>query len=146
MSAWLVFSIVALIFFIIEIYTPTMFFINFSFAAIVCALLGIGTNNYNILIPIFTVLSILFILFLRPFLNINPKRDKEHSFESQYINQIATAITDITEFSGRIKIYDENWEARLSDAASADIKKGSKVTIIRHNDLTMYVEKKGKKS
>ena len=144
MSAWLVFLIVAVIFFIAEIYTPAMFFMNFSAAAIICALLGIGTDNYNILIPIFTALSILFILFLRPFLNINPKKEKEHSFESQYINQIATAITDISEFSGRVKIYDEDWEARLANADSPEIKKGSKVTIIRHNDLTMFVEKKGK--
>ncbi len=145
MSAWLVFLIVAIVFFIAEIYTPIMFFMNFAAAAVVCALLGIGTDNYNILIPIFCVLSILFILFLRPFLNINPKKEKKHSFESQYVNQMATAITDITEFTGRIRIYDEDWEARLATPDSPEIKKGSKVTIVHHDDLTMYVEKKGKK-
>lgn len=145
MSAWIVFLIVALIFFIAEIYTPTMFFLNFSVAAILCALLGLGTDNYNILIPIFSILSILFLLFLRPFLNINPKRQKEHSFESQYIGKIATAITNITAFSGRIKIYDEDWEARLNNENDDEIKEGSKVIIIRHNDLTMFIEKKGKK-
>lgn len=117
---------------------------NFAAAAIVCALLGLGTDNYNILIPIFSVLSILFILFLRPFLNITPKKEKQHSFESQYIGKIATAITEITEFTGRIRIYDEDWEARLATPNSPEIKKGVKVSIIRHDDLTMYVEKKGK--
>ncbi len=145
MSAWLVFLIVAIIFLIAEIYTMSVFFLNFSIAAVLCALLGIGTDNYNILIPIFSVLSILFILFLRPILNINPKKDKEHSFESQYINQIATAITDIGAYSGRINIYDEDWEARLDEEDAPEIKKGSKVTIVRHDDLTMYVKKKGKK-
>lgn len=144
MSAWLVFLIVAIIFLMAEIYTMTVFFLNFSAAAVICALLGIGTDNYNVLIPIFCVLSILFILFLRPFLNINPKKDKEHSFESQYIGKIATAITEINEFSGRIKIYDEDWEARTNDENAPIIKKGAKVTIVRHNDLTMFVEKKGK--
>lgn len=144
MSAWLVFLIVALIFLIAEIYTMTVFFLNFAAAAVICAVLGIGTDNYNILIPIFCILSILFILFLRPLLNINPKKDKEHSFESQYIGQIATAITEITEFSGRIKIYDEDWEARTTNSDAPIIKKGTKVTIVRHNDLTMFVEKKGK--
>ena len=67
MSAWLVFLIVAIIFLIAEIYSMTMFFLNFSAAAVVCALIALGTENYNILIPIFAVLSILFILFLRPF-------------------------------------------------------------------------------
>lgn len=145
MSAWLVFLIVALIFLIAEIYTMTVFFLNFSVAAVICALIGIGTDNYNVLIPIFCVLSILFILFLRPFLNINPKKDKEHSFESQYIGQTATAITEINAFSGRIKIYDEDWEARTTDEEAPAIKKGAKVTIVRHNDLTMFVEKKGSK-
>ncbi len=145
MSAWIVFLIIALVFFIAEIYTPTMFFLNFAVAGVVCAILALFTGNYNILIPIFTVLSIIFILFLRPLLNINPCKEKEHSFESQYIGKMATAITDITAFTGRIKIYDEDWEARTANEAAPEIKKGSKVKIIRHNDLTMFVEKKGKK-
>jgi membrane protein implicated in regulation of membrane protease activity len=69
----------------------------------------------------------------------------EDSIDSQYINKIATATTNITAFSGRIKIYDEDWEARLLSEDAPEIKEGSKVKIIRHNDLTMFVEKKGKK-
>lgn len=145
MSAWLVFLIISLIFFFVEIYTPTMFFLNFALAAVICAIFGIFTDNYNLLIPIFVILSIVFILFLRPLLNINPKKAAEKKFESPYIGQQATAITDINAFSGRIQIYDENWEARTADESLPDIKKGTKVTIIRHDDLTMFVEKKGKK-
>lgn len=145
MSAWIVFLCVAVIFFIIEIYTPTMFFLNFSLAAAICAFLAIFTANYSILIPIFVILSILFLLFLRPLFNIDPKKEAKTSFDSQYINKQATAITDITAFSGRIKIYDEDWEARLASEDAPDIEKGSKVKIIRHNDLTMFVEKIAKK-
>lgn len=145
MSAWIVFLIISLICFIAEIYTPTMFFLNFAIAGIVCTVLALLTDNYNVLVPIFTILSILFILFLRPLLNINPKKEKEHTFESQYIGKVATAITDINAFSGRLKIYDEDWEARTTNESAPEIKKGSKVTILRHDDLTMYVEKKGKK-
>ncbi|MBO5039185.1 MAG: hypothetical protein J6C85_07025 [Alphaproteobacteria bacterium] len=145
MSAWIFFLILALIFFIIEIYTPTMFFLNFAIAASFCGFLGIFTDNYNILIPLFAILSILFLLFLRPFFNINPKKNKEHSFESPYIGKQATALTNITAFTGRIKIYDEDWEARLASEDAEEIKQGAKVNIIRHNDLTMYVEKKEKK-
>ena len=72
-------------------------------------------------------------------------KHKEKSFESQYVKQQATATTDISFFSGRISIYDEDWEARTLSEDAPEIKKGSKVTIIRHNDLTMFVEKKGKK-
>ena len=144
MSAWIVFLCIALLFFIAEIYTPTMFFLNFAFAGIVCSLLSLATDNYNILIPIFTVLSIVFILFLRPILNINPEKLKEQSFESQYIGKTATALTEITAFSGRLKIYDENWEARVKNE-TVSIPEGSKLKIISHDDLTMYVEKKGRK-
>ena len=145
MSAWIIFLIIALVCFIAEIYTPTMFFMNFAIAGIVCAILGLMTDNYNILVPIFTILSIIFILFLRPILNINPKRDKEHSFESQYIGKIATAVSDISAFSGRLTVYDEEWEARTATEDAPEIKKGSKVKIVRHDDLTMFVEKKGRK-
>lgn len=145
MSVWIVFLIIALIFFIIEIYAPTMFFLNFAIAAAVCAVLGIVIENYNILIPIFVILSILFLLFLRPLFNINPQKMAKHSFESPYIGKDATAITDINAFSGRLKIYDENWEARTLNEDAPEIKEGTKITILRHDDLTMYVEKKTRK-
>ncbi len=145
MSAWIIFLIIATISFIAEIYTPTMFFLNFALAGILCSIISLITDNYNVLIPIFTILSILFILFLRPIFNINPNKEKTQSFESQYIDKIATAITDINAYSGRLKIYDEDWEARTLDEEKPEIKKGSKVKIIRHTDLTMYVEKKGRK-
>ena len=145
MSAWLIFLIVGMIFFIAEIFTPTMFFLNFAAASAICAFLGIFTENYNILIPVFSIFSIIFILFLRPLLNINPQTEKTKSFESQYIEKIATATPDINAYSGRITIYDENWEARTLSEDAPEIKKGAKVKIIRHNDLTMYVEKKGRK-
>lgn len=145
MSTWITFLIIAVIFFIVEIYTPTMIFMNFSFAAIICAVLGIFSDNYNVLIPIFVILSILFLLFLRPLFNINPNKEKENKFESQYIGKQATAITNINAFSGRIKIYDEDWEARTISEDAEEIKKGAKVNIIRHDDLTMFVEKKGAK-
>ena len=80
MSAWIIFLIIALICFIAEIYAPTMFFMNFALAGVVCALLGLLTYNYNILITIFTILSIICLLFLRPLLHLNPKHDKEHIF------------------------------------------------------------------
>jgi membrane protein implicated in regulation of membrane protease activity len=145
MATWLVFLIVGLLFFIAEIFTPTMFFLNFSAASVICAFLGIFIDNYNVLIPTFAILSIIFILFLRPLLNINPRKQKEDKFESQYVGKLATATSDISAFSGRLKIYDEDWEARTLSEDTPEIKSGSKVKIIRHNDLTMFVEKKGKK-
>lgn len=148
MSIFIAFMIIALIFFMIEIYTPTMFFINFAFAAVICGLLGFFIHSLNILIPIFVILSILFLLFLRPLFNINPNKTAERTIDSPYIGKQATAISNVNAFSGRIKIYDEDWEARTIEEDAPEIEKGEKVKIIRHNDLTMFVEKlekKGKK-
>lgn len=145
MDTWLVFLIVALVAFLIEIATPTMFFLNFSIAAVFCAFLGIFTDNYQILIPIFVILSILLVLFLRPLLNLNPTKESKEYFDSQYINKEAQATTDINYFSGRLTIFDENWEARTLSEEAPEIDKGDKVIIVKHNDLTMFVKKKGKK-
>ena len=145
MSAWIIFSIVALLFFIAEIYTPTMFFLNFSIAAICCALFSFLTDSYNVLIPLFVILSVLSIIFLRPLLNIKSNKEKTESFEEQYIGKEATTLSEITPLSGRVSIYDENWEARLNDENAKPIAKGKKVTIVKNKDLTMFVEVKGKK-
>lgn len=145
MATWIVFLIVALLFFMAEIYTPTMFFLNFALASICCSLFSLITDNYNILIPIFAVLSIIFILFLRPILNLNPTKEKKEYFESQYIGKDAVAINSINAFAGRIEIFGENWEARLADPNIAEIETGEVVEIVRHDDLTMYVKRKGDK-
>lgn len=145
MSPFIVFLIIALIFFMIEIYTPTMFFLNFALAAAICAIFATGIENYDILVPIFVTLSILFLLFLRPLFNLTPQKNAEKSFESPYVGKVATAITEINFFTGRAKIYDEDWEARTLSEDAPIIKKGSPITIIRHDDLTLFVEKKGKK-
>ena len=80
MAPWILFLIAAIGFFIAEIFTPTMFFLNFAASAIICAFFGFFIDSYNVLIPFFAILSILFILFLRPLLNINPMKHKEKSF------------------------------------------------------------------
>jgi len=145
MATWIVFLIVALLFFIAEIATPTMFFLNFSISAVICSIIGIFTDNYDILIPIFVILAILLILFLRPMLNLNPTEVANEYFDSQYVGKKGKAISNINFFSGRLTIFDENWEARTLSEDAPEIKKGDIVTVKKHDDLTMYVEKKGKK-
>ena len=144
MATWIVFLIVALLFFIAEIATPTMFFLNFSISAVFCAILGTFTDNYDVLIPVFVILAILLILFLRPLLNIDPNTNPD-KFNSQYVGKEGKATSNINYFTGRLSIFDESWEARTLSENSPEIKKGDVVIIRKHNDLTMFVEKKGKK-
>ena len=73
---WETFTIAGLIFIILEMVVPSMFFFNLAVAAIITALTAIWITNWPVLIIIFAVLSIVSILFLRPLL-IKNKKDKE---------------------------------------------------------------------
>ncbi len=137
---WETFTIAGLIFIILEMVVPSMFFLNLAVAAIITALAAIWIANWTVLIIIFTVLSIVSILFLRPLL-IKNKKDKESQtgMESKYIGKIVKVIEPITKFSGAITIYDERWEARVDSDETIPV--GSEVKIIKNESLVLTVEK-----
>ena len=137
---WETFTIAGLIFIILEMVVPSMFFLNLAVAAIITALTAIWITNWPVLIIIFAVLSIVSILFLRPLL-IKNKKDKESQtgMESKYIGKIVKVIEPITKFSGAITIYDERWEARVDSDETIPV--GSEVKIVKNENLVLTVEK-----
>lgn len=137
---WETFTIAGLIFIILEMVVPSMFFLNLAVAAIITALTAIWITNWPVLIIIFAVLSIVSILFLRPLL-IKNKKDKESQtgMESKYIGKIVKVIEPITKFSGAITIYDERWEARVDSDETIPV--GSEVKIVKNESLVLTVEK-----
>ena len=137
---WETFTIAGLIFIILEMVVPSMFFLNLAVAAIITALAAIWVANWTVLIVVFTVLSIVSILFLRPLL-IKNKKDKESQtgMESKYIGKIVKVIEPITKFSGAITIYDERWEARVDSDETIPV--GSEVKIVKNESLVLTVEK-----
>ena len=137
---WETFTIAGLIFIILEMVVPSMFFLNLAVAAIITALTAIWITNWPVLIIIFAVLSIISILFLRPLL-IKNKKDKESQtgMESKYIGKIVKVIEPITKFSGAITIYDERWEARVDSDETIPV--GSEVKIVKNESLVLTVEK-----
>ena len=137
---WETFTIAGLIFIILEMVVPSMFFLNLAVAAIITALTAIWLTNWPVLIIIFAVLSIVSILFLRPLL-IKNKKDKESQtgMESKYIGKIVKVIEPITKFSGAITIYDERWEARVDSDETIPV--GSEVKIVKNESLVLTVEK-----
>lgn len=140
MVYWQILAIIGISFLIIEIFTPMMFFLNFSLACFCTAILSLYTKNLNILIPFFVVLSILFVSFLRPIL-MKKLKNKNYStgVEEKYIGKTAKVIEDISKNSGAISIYDERWNARtLTDET---FKVGEEVKIIKNESLIFYVEK-----
>lgn len=137
---WETFTIAGLIFIILEMLVPSMFFLNLAVAAIITALTAIWITNWSVLIIIFAVLSIVSILFLRPLL-IKNKKDKESQtgMESKYIGKIVKVIEPISKFSGAITIYDERWEARVDSDETIPV--GSEVKIVKNESLVLTVEK-----
>lgn len=137
---WESFTIAGLIFIILEMVVPSMFFLNLAVAAIITALAAVWIASWTVLIIIFTVLSIVSILFLRPLL-IKNKKDKESQtgMESKYIGKIVKVIEPITKFSGAITVYDERWEARVDSDETIPV--GSEVKIVKNESLVLTVEK-----
>jgi membrane protein implicated in regulation of membrane protease activity len=139
MIHWQLFIVVGIVFIIIEIFTPVVFFLNLALASFLTAILAFFIVDWNILIPVFAVSSLVFLLFLRPILVRTKKNGEKTGVEEKYIGKIAKVTDTITLNSGVISIYNERWEARSNSGEEISI--GSEVKIIRNESLLLYVEK-----
>lgn len=139
MLHWQMLLFIGVIFLIIEMFTPMLFFLNFALACFLTAILALFILDWNILIPVFVVFSAVFLLFLRPLLIKSRNGDKKTGVEEKYIGKIAKVTDTITSHSGVVSIYNERWEARLE--SGEEIPVGEEVKIIRNESLLLYVEK-----
>lgn len=139
MLSWQLLVIAGIIFLIIEMITPVLFFLNFALACFFTAVVGFFVNDLNILIPICFVFSGLFLMFLRPLLVKSRLDNPKTGIEEKYIGKTAKVIDSITSSKGVISIYNERWEARSNDGE--EIPTGSEVKIIRNESLVLFVEK-----
>lgn len=140
MLLWQIFSGIGLLFLILEMFTPTMFFLNFAVAAFITALFSLIIGNVWFLILAFAVLSILMLAFLRPLLIKHTLKEQETGIAGKYIGKIAKVTEPVSESKGAISIYDERWEARLQKCGE-EIPAGCEVKIIENDSLILYVER-----
>lgn len=137
---WELLCIIGVLFLILEIFTPAMFFLNLAFAAFATAGLTIFVSEINIVIITFVVFSALFLLILRPILmNLKTTKEQKTGLENKYIGQKVKVISTITKTSGAITIYGERWDARYD--GDGEIPIDETVRIVRNESLVMYVEK-----
>ncbi len=140
MVLWQVFAIAGLIFIILEMLVPSMFFLNLAVAGFITAVFALFIENWINLTVIFVVLSILSILFLRPILVKNKNdKEKETGMEGKYIGKIVKVKEPVGKFSGAISIYDERWEARAE--VDEPIPAGEEVRIVKYDSLVLTVER-----
>ena len=140
MHLWELLGFVGIAFLILEMFTPSMFFLNFALAAFITAVVSVYTKNPYALTIVFFVFSFVSFVFLRPILVKKFCKNKETGIENKYIGQIAKAEEDITEFSGVVTIYGERWDARSENKTV--IPKDSEVKIVRDESIIKYVVEK----
>ncbi|HNW26574.1 MAG TPA: NfeD family protein [Candidatus Gastranaerophilaceae bacterium] len=139
MDYWQILIVAGVIFLIIEIFTPMVFFLNFAIACFITAVIALFIIDLNYLIPIFIVFSAIFLIFLRPILVKSRDGGKKTGVEEKYIGKTAKVIETVTSNSGVVSIYDERWNAR-SDS-DEEIPAGEEATIVRNESLVLYVKR-----
>ena len=70
MELWMYFIIVAIIAIVIEIFSPTLFCINFAFAGIITAIVSIFWGDVYNLCILFAVLSVFSIFIIKPIMDL----------------------------------------------------------------------------
>ena len=135
LKIWQVFLILGMIFILIEIFVPTMFFVNFALACLFTSSVAVYLDNWQALTVLAVAMSGLFLWLLRPILMENLK--SKTGVEDKYIGKVVKVIETINSNGGAITIYGERWNAK----AEEEIPEGADVKIIKNEGLVFYVEK-----
>lgn len=142
MELWQFFAIVGVVFLVLELFAPMLFFLNFGISGLVSAVVAVFFPAWNILIPVFVTIALLLLFALRPFLakavDIRNGKSLETGVQSKYIGQVAKVIEHVSQYSGAISIYGERWEARSEKGVEFAL--GSEVKIVKNESLVMFVE------
>ena len=136
---WQFLCVVGIAFVILEIFTPSMFFLNFALAAFITAIASLVTLNHFALVLIFFVFSFISFVFLRPILLRRNSKDTETGIEGKYIGKVAKVTEEVAKDRGVINIYGERCEARCLGEQS--IPAGADVKIVKNDGLIIFVEK-----
>lgn len=137
MNFWQLLAVCGICFIILEIFTPSMFFLNFALASFITAGFSFWVKNPYVLAIIFFIFSFVSFVFLRPMLMKRFNKENETGISCKYIDKIVKAETEISASSGVISIYGERWEARSENGSI--IPQDSEVKIVRNESIIMYV-------
>ena len=140
MDLWLVWVISGVILFIVEIFTPTLFFLNLAIAAFFAAIGAYFGLSGWWQVGIFAISSGILLGFLRPLLVKNVQKDDTTTgLDEKYFGQIAKTIRPTNATDGRVTIYGEEWAARSTDGS--EISEGENVKIVRNDGTIFFVER-----
>lgn len=113
---WLILTIV---FSIIEFAIPALVTVWFAFAAALTVFLSLIADSMKVEIAFFTVVSLLSILFLRPYAKLILSRRKDN-FDADKIDT-AIIVKKIVDTSKEEKIYDVSYKGSIWTALSTEV-------------------------
>lgn len=141
---WIVWATVGLILLIVEMLTPTLFFAGMGIGAFLASVAAYYGANLYWQIIIFAVFSIIFTVYIKPIFKNSllklPKNDTNmYAYEGEKAKVLITINNE--ENTGRIRVFDEEWNAKSTDGQIFEKDEIVKIKYIK--DMTAYVEKDG---
>lgn len=128
---WLIWLILCGIFLVIEIFTTSFLMFWPGIGAFLAFLTSLITDNQVIQIGVFTITSILMIIFMKPLVKkLFKDNDTTAMNSNSLIGKTGVVVKEINtlESKGQVKVNGELWSAFTEDENSI-IKEGEKVTI-----------------
>ena len=113
---WLILTI---IFTVIEFIIPALVTVWFAFAAVITIFVSLAFDNLKVEITFFAAISILTIVFLRPFAKRLLSKNKDN-FDAEAIDT-SIVIKKIIDVSKEEKIYDVSYKGSIWTALSNEI-------------------------
>ena len=141
----LMWFILGLILFLLELVIPGFFIFFFGLGAWVTALVClIGEPGTNLQIIIFAVVSVLALVALRRIIQkkfFYSKQKDSDDVEDEFTGREAVALADFgTDHTGKVEFKGTTWKAE----SSSEIKKGQTVIINKKESFKLVVEPKNK--
>ncbi|MDO5733945.1 MAG: NfeD family protein [Eubacteriales bacterium] len=140
---WLIWFIVAIIFFIVEAATVSLCTIWFGFGALLAllaSLLGWGMGTQIIIFFLVSSVSLaFFLLFFRPKIK-GARRQPDRTNADRIIDEIGVVVKEINPMlgAGQILVQKQYWTASTADQSSVPV--GAKVKVLRIEGVKAIVE------
>lgn len=138
MDFWHILLILTVVFLVLEMFTPALFFINLAFASLVSALFAYLGYSLTVITFVFLIVAIASIGLVRPLL-LKKMTGKKHNtgMEDKYIGKLAKVVKEVTQTDGRVTIYGEEWQA-LTEKGTIPV--GKEVKILSNDSIIFTVE------
>lgn len=144
MELYKIWAIIGFVFLFLELGVPSMFFLPLGGAAFFSAIAAfIRPEDYWCQGIVFAIFAGIFLLACRPYIMRKTKKEEKTGIDAKYIGHDAIVVKTIgeenTDGVGKIKIYDEIWQAKSINGEC--FLEGEVVRIVKNESIVMYVER-----